>query len=752
MQAGLFVPNPEISAELNMQIPAALLWGGALYLQTRSTILDQHGKPIGTLTAEQPLPPLIGDFFSRTSNFGETGEMLLYVDKGKQVQYFPHRFNQEVETISRTGTQLLPVGYTSNGNPGMIETQDNRNRNVIVAYEPLNSRGLGMMVKQDTEEFYGPLRDQFQRLLPFLGAFIIGGVALLRFQIKPIVTKVLTSEHALSTEKERLHVTLQSIGDGVITTDTEGRVTYLNPAAKVITGWSDEEARGLLLSQIFRIFNEETREAVSSPVELVLQSGKICGLANHTMLIRRDESECAIEDAAAPILDNNNNTIGVVLVFHDVTVTRRMTAEISRQATHDALTNLLNRREFERRLDMALQSGQSESKRHALLYLDLDQFKVVNDTCGHIAGDELLRQLAGVLTQHTRQNDALARLGGDEFGVLLDSCPPEVALDIAESLRRIICDFRFIWQDKSFPIGVSIGLVNFGGNHVSIGDVLSAADAACYIAKDKGRNRIHVYYAEDSELVKRRGEMNWISRIQTALDQKRFMLYTQKTVALGTNRQQGEHNEVLIRMRDEQGNVIPPMAFIPAAERYNLMPALDRWVIQTAFTHYAEIAARRPPHPQMHAINLSGASIGDPNLSTFIHEQFQRFQVPPQTICFEVTETSAIANLTQAATLIKELKGLGCRFALDDFGSGMSSFAYLKHLPVDYLKIDGSFVKDMIDDPIDYAMVEAINQIGHVMGIRTIAEFAENEQILKELEKIGVDFAQGFGIEEPIPI
>jgi diguanylate cyclase (GGDEF)-like protein len=425
--------------------------------------------------------------------------------------------------------------------------------------------------------------------------------------------------------------------------------------------------------------------------------------------------------------------------------------EISHQAAHDALTGLINRREFESRLEIALQNAQIEKLQHTILYLDLDQFKVINDTCGHVAGDQLLRQLTTLLQGSLRQSDTLARLGGDEFGVLLECCSLEPAVRIAETLRQTVNDFHFVWQDKTFPIGVSIGLVNFGDDGLTLGDVLSIADAACYVAKDKGRNRIHVYSPGDNELAQRNSEMDWIGRIRKALDENRFVLYAQKIIPLSGDGNEGEHHELLIRMLDEAGKLIPPMAFIPAAERYNLMPTLDRWVIKTAFAQYKGAGTGKAP-PRSCAINLSGASIGDDNLLAFIKEQFDTFQIPPGVICFEVTETSAIANLGKAAVLIRDLKAMGCRFALDDFGSGMSSFAYLKHLPVDFLKIDGSFVKDMVDDRIDHAMVEAINRIGHVMGIQTIAEFVENDAILAELRKIGVDFAQGYGIGRPQPL
>ena len=555
-------------------------------------------------------------------------------------------------------------------------------------------------------------------------------------------------EEALFEENERLRVTLNHIGEAVITTDMSGRVTYLNPVAETMTGWTSEEANGHPLPEVFNIIHSQTDESVPNPVELIFQGKTDVGLALHTVLIQRSGNTFNIEDSAAPIRDQYGKIIGAVLIFHDVTQARDLAALMTYQASHDALTGLIDRREFERRLEHALLTGKQDGKQHTLLYLDLDQFKIVNDTCGHIAGDELLKQLTGVLQAQLRTNDTLARVGGDEFGLLLESCPTESALRVADLLRQTVHDFHFVWKEKVFQLGLSIGLVTFGNGSETLPDILRMADAACYLAKDKGRNRVQIYTAEDMGIAQRHGEMGWVGRIQKALKEQRFVLYSQKILPLVNSCEAGEHYEVLLRMKEEDGTLISPMAFIPAAERYGLMPQLDRWAVTTAFTQYSR---RHPPGSALGtcAINLSGASICDERFHDFVVAQFEFFKVPPAGICFEITETSAIINLPQAAALILKLKALGCRFSLDDFGSGMSSFAYLKHLPVDYLKIDGSFVKDMIDDPIDCAMVEAINHIGHVMKIETIAEFVENDAILQALRRIGVDYAQGYGIEKP---
>jgi diguanylate cyclase (GGDEF)-like protein len=424
--------------------------------------------------------------------------------------------------------------------------------------------------------------------------------------------------------------------------------------------------------------------------------------------------------------------------------------QISYQASHDALTGLLNRREFEHRLQALLQAETAHA-RHSILYMDLDQFKIINDTCGHNAGDVLLEQLTGLLQVRLRQHDILARLGGDEFGLLLENCAGDAALRIAEMLRQTVTDFRFTWAGKTFSLGVSIGLVSFGNDGLTLNDIFSIADGACYIAKENGRNRIHVYHPNDGELAERQGLMNWVSRISKALDEDRMVLYRQKIVSLQHSPDNLPHYEFLLRMYDETGNLVLPQAFLPAAERYNLMSAIDFWVIRTAFAYCAKQCSMSSPG-QIYTINLSGATLGDERLFSYISEQLAYFKIPARAICFEITETVAITYLTKAAELIRKLKQLGCRLALDDFGSGMSSFSYLKNLPVDFVKIDGSFVTNFMNDSVSRAIVQSITNVAHVMGIQTIAEYVENDILRDELRRVGVDFAQGYGIHHPEPI
>ena len=494
----------------------------------------------------------------------------------------------------------------------------------------------------------------------------------------------------------------------------------------------------------FRMSREVTR-----PIERLSGAVQQIGAGN---LDVRVAEESAGELQA---LERGINRMATALKMSHETMQERIaeaTARLSYQAAHDTLTGLPNRREFEVRLERALAGAREQNQLHTLCYLDLDQFKVVNDTCGHTAGDELLRQLAVLLQAKLRDRDTLARLGGDEFGVLLENCALEQAQPIAEVLRQLVKEFRFVWHDKSFVIGVSIGLVSITAESENLSSLLSSADAACYTAKDRGRNRVHVYQLEDVDLLKRHGEMQWVTRITRALEENRLRLFVQPILPLFPDAEADVHYEILLRMLDDNAELILPMAFIPAAERYNLMPSIDRWVVSAAFSTFHQLFPLANGGRSICTVNLSGHTLCDEHFLDFIERQFTINKIPYAAICFEITETAAITNLTEAIEFIRVLKAKGCKFSLDDFGSGLSSFTYLKNLPVDYLKIDGAFVKDMETDPIDRAMVEAINHIGHVMGLKTIAEFVESEVILEHLKQIHVDYVQGDWLQQPQPL
>ena len=554
-------------------------------------------------------------------------------------------------------------------------------------------------------------------------------------------------EEALFREKESAQITLQSIGDGVITTDAKGNVEYVNPVAEELTGWKVDDASGRPIDEIFRGFHEETCEPLENPLSVSIRRDRAIKSVRPTLLIRRDGNELYIESTASPIRDGKGIVTGGVLVFHDVSESRELNRRLSYHASHDILTGLVNRREFESRLERALKSAKARETAYALLYLDLDQFKIVNDSCGHSAGDTLLHQLGNLLKAKIRWRDTLARLGGDEFGVLLESCNLDEAMKTAEELRSAIGDYKFMWDDRTFRLGVSIGVVPITADNEDVAALLSAADSACAAAKEAGRNRIHSFQENDIDLMRRRREMQWAARINNALEENRFELFRQTIMPLQTE-EEGAHYEILLRMRDENGGVISPGLFIGAAERYNLTPAIDRWVITRAFRWLVSEADERE-RLMLCSINLSGQSLGDEKFLPFVIDQFQMSGLDATKICFEITEHAAVASYSQAVRFINALKELGCKFALDDFGEGMSSFGYLKHLPVDFLKIEGGFVKEMLHDPIDREMVRSINEIGHLTGKQTIAEFAENEEIITMLRGIGVDYAQGYGVSEP---
>jgi diguanylate cyclase (GGDEF)-like protein/PAS domain S-box-containing protein len=592
-----------------------------------------------------------------------------------------------------------------------------------------------------------------------IAAALAGGLAIL------VITLVITrqtgrlrrtvfekekAELRVFHEKELLEVTLRSIVDGVATTNHLGRITYLNPAAEAMTGWPAADAIGRPVSEVVCLTHPHTRERLGLGLNEIARPGAQPRPSRDSVMVNRAGVHRSIEDTAAPILNLHGKAVGAVLVLHDVSPAKKLAAEMSYQANHDLLTGLLNRAAFELRLDTALATAVDDTP-GVVMILDLDQFKVVNDTCGHAAGDQLLKQVAELLTQEIRKQDTLARLGGDEFGVLLEACPMEPALRVAEAMRQKVSELQFRWEGRTFQLSTSIGVVPFRARHGSRSELLRVADSSCYVAKEAGRNRVHVHDETDTAVATRNDELDWFSRLQKALTEDRFVLYVQRIASIQQGGAQHESAEVLIRLRDDDGNIVAPIAFIPAAERYGLMPSIDRWVISNAFRMHAGFA-RQYKRPVRFSINLSGASMADPSLVAFVRTQLKKHRVAPELICFEITETAAVASFDVAVQMINSLRELGCRFALDDFGAGMSSFAYLKRLPVDYIKIDGAFVKDMEKDAVDFAMVEAIHNVAHRMGLRTVAEFVQNDTTIEMLRGLGVDYVQGWGVEKPKPL
>lgn len=566
------------------------------------------------------------------------------------------------------------------------------------------------------------------------------------------ISELKAAEHQAFIQRELAQVTLAAIADAVIRTDIDGRINYCNAVAEQLLGQSFHALRGQILTAVCRVFDDLHQYASLDLTSPVL-SGQTRLYENANLYLKgHDGSVTAIDASVASVSDAAGNFFGAVVIFHDVSAEREHATQLLYQASHDELTGLVNRREFERQLGDVLTLETAVRVRHSIMYLDLDQLKIVNDSGGHAAGDQLIRQLSALLRQRLRDDDVLARLGGDEFGIILKNCDPENAVRVAESLRKMIFESRFVWEGKSFSTGISIGLVTGIEQFACLNDLMKVVDAACFMAKEKGRNRVHRYCPDDQDLSLRHREIEWVARIDQALDENRFCLYAQRIVPAGADDPHSQHVELLLRMLDGDGKLIPPLSFIPAAERYNLMPKIDRWVIAAAFETLADgLVLGVNPDVVTCAINISGASIEDELFLDFILAQQHRTGIPFSAICFEITETTAIGNLPKAAEFIVRLRSVGCSFSLDDFGSGMASFGYLKHLPVDFLKIDGSFVKDMVNNPIDHAMVVAINQIGHVMNKKTIAEFVENDAIFTILKRMGVDYAQGYGLGKPEP-
>jgi diguanylate cyclase len=564
------------------------------------------------------------------------------------------------------------------------------------------------------------------------------------------VTAVRQLSAALAEQREMLQVTLDSIGDAVITTNEMGTVSWMNPVAERLTGWSAAEAADLPLSQVLRLVHQETRQPTLCPALTCLAKHEITGMPVQTLLLARGGAEYCVEDSAAPIRNTRGDVLGVVVVFRDVTEQRRFANEMSYRATHDALTGLLNRAEFDQRLKRVLQTAQLDGSVHGVMFIDLDQFKLVNDACGHSVGDHMLQQVARLLERSVRGRDTVARLGGDEFAILLERCPPEQALRIGAKICATMDEFRFTHEGKRFRVGTSIGLVTLDTSWRSTAGVLQAADTSAYVAKVAGGNRVHLWAESDTVTAARQNESGWATRIEQALDEDRFTLFGQRIESLEPSLMKLQA-EVLLRMVAPDGHLIEPRAFLPAAERFHLATRIDRWVVRQALQMLTSRQDRSGI--AMLSINLSGQSIGDRMFHHFMAEILD--QLDPSLcarLCLEITETAAIINMQDASDFVNMVREFGVRVALDDFGAGASSFGYLRQMKVDFIKIDGQFITGLVENPLDNAAVRCFADVAHVMGVKTVAEFVERADVLPHLRQLGIDYGQGYLLHRPQPL
>jgi diguanylate cyclase (GGDEF)-like protein/PAS domain S-box-containing protein len=556
-------------------------------------------------------------------------------------------------------------------------------------------------------------------------------------------------EVSLSRSRRQAQYTLESITEGVITTDNEGRIDYMNHAAEAMTGANRDDSSGHRTGELFTLIDETDRRALGDPVERCLSIRRRVNMGRRALLVSRDgKHEHSVEITASPIKGPGKSISGTVVVIHDVSEIRGLTRQMSYQAAHDALTGLINRREFERRLEEAMDSAHSEEAVHILFYMDLDRFKAVNDSCGHMAGDNMLRDVASLIRDQVRDSDFVARIGGDEFGTLLIGCPIEKSQQIAADICNAVSEYRFVWQDKIFNIGISIGLVQVTHTSGSLQDIMSAADSACYVAKQRGRGQVHVYSARDESVARERGDIQWLRRLQGALHEGKFDLAVQPIIATGSGSVSGPSVEVLLRMPDERGRDSNSADFLRAAERYQLMTQIDRWVVNAVLVAVSSGEIRLTGDRSC-AINISAQTLGDESFLSFIVEALDHSGVAPGSICFEVTESAISTNVQYAQRFIEVLHGIGCEFALDDFGSGLGAFSSLKQLPIDYLKIDGSYTRNLTTDQVNQEMVAAMIKLARTMGFRVVAEQVEEQADFDWLREVGVDFVQGNFIEPP---
>jgi len=576
-----------------------------------------------------------------------------------------------------------------------------------------------------------------------------GGRAVRLIGVSIDITHRKLAEEALFQEKERAQVTLSSIGDGVVRTDARGMIDFMNPAAERLTGWSINEAYGRHLRDVFQVVDPETHTALLDPVTRCLAEGRFVEFPGERLLLPRAGHPVAVRDSASPIVNRQGRTVGAVLAFKDITDLRHMERERSFLSTHDPLTGLLNRASFEERVERAVLDIRAEHLPQSLLLVDIDQFQLINDSCGHFAGDQVLKFAGDLVQRHLPSGTPLARLGGDEFAALLPGVAPAQALESAQEVRHALEETRFVWEGRSFEITASVGVAGIHETTPDGATALAAADAARFAARQRGGNRVHEYRPGDDAIAQRLGELQWIQEIQRAFDSQRFRLFAQRIVPL-SDRAEGEPMaEVFLRMLSEKGEPVPTAAFIAAAERYRTIVTIDRWVVHQSLTELGSGSHLVQP---TFSVNLSGQSLGDETFLEHVLAELDGSGIDPRRLCFEITETAAIANLASALRFISSLRALGCRFVLDDFGSGFSSFSYLKNLPVDFLKIDASFAHQLAADPIQRALVEAIQQIGRVLGMKTIAEGIEDEDTLEVVRGLGIDYGQGFALHRPAPI
>jgi diguanylate cyclase (GGDEF)-like protein/PAS domain S-box-containing protein len=778
---------PSLLSELEQRIfdyfPDALSFTvatpmGELLVNDRSDLIDQHSRHnIFDFTVGHDHPPQV-----YSSAWVYHYDIMVPIDQPEAHVLFASFDTSELVArlrhSHRPSHQLMLLSLTL---PNLIEISEKGDRQEIIQQRSalLSAQERGLILAQmtipntrwrlvdiaDPSLIQDYTRQTIDQALIIFSLFLFSGMAMSWLMLRNRRLKRLAEADLVATKgrleyevqarvqelkesKELAEITLSSISDGVISTSPSGTITALNQATQNLTGWQANEVLHQPLSRLLYLREIDKKASISLPDERCLNADEIGQLNRQPLWLQcLDDSHRVVQLSISIITGHHGEMEGNVLVVRDITESHQLTHRISWQATHDALTGLINRLEFENRLQKALERTHSDRAGHVLMYLDLDQFKVVNDTCGHIAGDELLKQIADLLSQTARRNDTVARLGGDEFAILLENCPLQRALMLAEEIRGTIREFRFSWDDKPFTLSVSIGVVAFDAGFNALPQLLSAADRACYVAKESGRNRVHLYAEDDQAIEQRFGEMQWVLRIRQALDEDHFTLYGQRIIALNHQIVEDDHIEILLRLPTAEGELIMPGAFIPAAERYDLMIDIDRMVIQKTLQWLTD-----SQYTGLASINLSAQSMNDPNFLDELFDMLCNTLTHPGQLLFEVTETTAITHLHRAQHFIQRIRQLGCRFALDDFGSGMSSFGYLKHLPVDHLKIDGSFIRDIVIDPVNYAMVKAIQEVANTMRINTVAEYVENEEILEQVKMIGIDYGQGYAIEPPRPL